>query len=56
MKPIGGGWHDFNNYFDDYLKSHPEAWEALADKLWGNFVNYKNIPFGSKEIWHERKN
>ena len=38
---------------DKYLKRHPEAWQALADKLWGSFVNYKDVPFGDKEVWHE---
>ena len=42
--------------FDDYLKHHPEAWQALADKLWDSFVNYKDIPFGDKEMWYEKKN
>ena len=39
--------------FDDYLKRHPEIWQSLADKLWDGFVDYKDIPFGNKEIWHE---
>lgn len=39
-------WRDFNKY----LKQHPEVWEALADKLWDGFVNYKDVPFGDKEI------
>ena len=42
--------------FDDYLKHHPEAWQALADKLWDGFVNYKDVLLGDKEIWHEQKN
>ena len=42
--------------FDDYLKHHHEAWQALADKLWDGFVNYKDIPFGDKEMWYEKKN
>ena len=42
--------------FDDYLKHHPEAWQALADKLWDGFVNYKDVSFGNKENWHEQKN
>ena len=42
--------------FDDYIKHHPEAWQSLADKLWDGFVDYKDIPFGDKEIWHEQKN
>ena len=42
--------------FDDYLKHHPEVWQSLADKLWDGFVDYKDIPFGDKEIWHEQKN
>lgn len=42
--------------FDDYLKRHPETWQSLADKLWDGFVDYKDIPFGNKEIWHEQKN
>lgn len=45
-------WNDFNNY----LKRHPEIWQSLADKLWDGFVDYKNVPFGDKEIWHEQKN
>ena len=45
-------WHNF----DDYLKRHPEIWQSLADKLWDGFVDYKDIPFGNKEIWHEQKN
>ena len=45
-------WNDF----DGYLKRHPEVWQALADKLWDGFVNYKDVPFGDKEIWHEQKN
>ena len=45
-------WEDF----DDYLKRHPEVWQSLADKLWGGFVDYKDIHFGDKEIWHEKKN
>ena len=28
--------------FDNYLKQHPEVWQSLADKLWGNFVDYKD--------------
>ena len=40
--------------FDDYLRHHPEAWQALADKLWDGFVNYKDVPLGNKEIWHEQ--
>ena len=39
-----------------YLKRHPEIWQSLADKLWDGFVDYKDIPFGNKEIWHEQKN
>lgn len=42
-------WHDFKGY----LKRHPEAWQALADKLWDGFVDYKDVPFGDKEVWHE---
>ena len=42
--------------FDDHLKRHPEIWQSLADKLWNGFVDYKDIPFGNKEIWHEQKN
>ena len=42
--------------FDDYLKHHPEAWQSLADKLWGGLTDYKDIPFGNKEIWYEQKN
>ena len=42
--------------FDDYLKRHPEIWQSLADKLWDGFVDYKDIPFDNKEIWHEQKN
>ena len=42
--------------FDDHLKRHPEIWQSLADKLWDGFVDYKDIPFGNKEIWHEQKN
>ena len=38
-------WRDFNKY----IKQHPEVWEALADKLFGDFVNYKDVPFGDKE-------
>lgn len=45
-------WSDF----DGYLKRHPEVWQFLADKLWDNFVIYKDVPFGDKEIWHEEKN
>ena len=45
-------WNDF----DDYLKRHPEVWQSLADKLWSGFVDYKDIPFGDKEIWYEKKN
>ena len=45
-------WNDF----DDYLKRHPEVWQSLADKLWDGFVDYKDIPFGDKEVWHEQKN
>lgn len=39
-------WDDFNHY----LNSHPEAWQALADKLWNGFVDYKDVPFGDKEV------
>ena len=39
-------WNDF----DDYLKRHPDIWQSLADKLWDGFVDYKDIPFGNKEI------
>ena len=35
--------------YNDYLKRHPEVWQSLADKLWGGFVDYKDIPFGDKE-------
>lgn len=42
--------------FDDYLKHHLEAWQALADKLWDGFVDYKDVPLGDKEVWHEQKN
>ena len=52
MKSIDEKWRDFN----DYLKQHPEVWDVMADKLWGDFVNYKDVPFGDKEIWHEQKN
>lgn len=45
-------WNDF----DGYLKRHTEVWQALADKLWDGFVDYKDIPFGDKEIWYEKKN
>ena len=45
-------WNDF----DGYLKRHPEVWQSLADKLWDGFVDYKDIPFGDKEIWYEQKN
>ena len=45
-------WNDFNSY----LKRHPEIWQSLADKLWDGFTDYKDIPFGNKEIWHEQKN
>ena len=45
-------WNDF----DDYLKRHPEVWQSLADKLWSGFVDYKDIPFGDKKIWYEKKN
>ena len=45
-------WNDF----DGYLKRHPEVWQSLADKLWDGFVDYKDIPFGDKEIWYEKKN
>ena len=45
-------WNDFNGY----LKRHPEAWQALADKLWDGFVDYKDVSLGDKEIWHEQKN
>ena len=41
---------------EKYLSRHPEVWDILADKLFGDFVDYKNVPFGNKEIWHERKN
>ena len=41
---------------EKYLSQHSEAWEILANKLWGDFVNYKDVPFGDKEIWHEQKN
>ena len=42
--------------YNDYLKHHPEAWQALADKLWDSFVDYKDVPLGDKEVWHEQKN
>ena len=42
--------------FDDYLKRHPEIWQSLADKLWGGFVDYKDVSFGNKENWNEQKN
>ena len=45
-------WRNFN----DYLKRHPEIWQSLADKLWDGFTDYKDMPFGNKEIWHEQKN
>lgn len=45
-------WSDFGGY----LKRHPEVWQSLANKLWDGFVDYKDIPFGDKEIWYEKKN
>lgn len=45
-------WNDF----DGYIKRHPEVWQSLADKLFDGFVDYKDIPFGDKEIWYEKKN
>ena len=45
-------WSDFYGY----LKQHLEVWEALADKLWDGFVNYKDVPLGDKEILYEQKN
>ena len=42
--------------FDDYLKHHPEAWQALADKLWDGFVDYKDVSLGDKGVCHEQKN
>ena len=53
---IRHNFDDYLNNFDDYLKRHPEIWQSLADKLWDGFVDYKDIPFGNKEIWHEQKN
>ena len=41
---------------EKYLSRHPEVWDILADKLFEDFVDYKNVPFGDKEIWHEQKN
>ena len=35
---------------EKYLSQRSEAWEILADKRWGDFVNYKDVPFGDKEI------
>ena len=34
---------------EKYLSRHPEVWDILADKLWGDFVDYKNVPFGDEE-------
>lgn len=45
-------WSDF----DGYLKRHPEAWQSLSDNLWDGFVDYKVVPLGDKEVWHEQKN
>ena len=42
--------------FDDYIKHHPEPWQALADKLRDGFVDYKDVSLGDKEVWHEQKN
>ena len=50
---IAKAWRDFYKY---YLKHRSEVQQAIADKLFGDFVDYKNVPFGDKEIWHERKN
>ena len=46
---IVAAWRDFNSY----IKRHHEVWEALANKLWDGFVDYKDVPFGDEEIWHE---
>ena len=35
---------------EKYLSRHPEVWDILADKLFGDFVNYKNVPFSDKEL------
>ena len=53
---IRHNFDDYLNNFDDYLKRHPKIWQSLADRLWDDFVDYKDIPFGNKEIWHEQKN
>ena len=41
---------------EEWVRFHPEVWQSLADKLWDGFVDYKDIPFGDKEIWYEQKN
>lgn len=46
-------WSSFYTY---YINHRLEVWEALANKLWGGFVDYKDVPFGDKEVWHEWKN
>lgn len=43
-------WSSFYTY---YIKHRPEVLEALANNLWGDFVDYKDVPFGDKEVWHE---
>ena len=34
---------------EKYLSRHPEVLDILPDKLFGDFVNYKDVPFGDKE-------
>lgn len=43
----------WNRFYTYYIKHRLEVWEALANKLWDGFVDYKDVPFGDKEIWHE---
>ena len=43
---IAKAWRDFYKY---YLKHRSEVQQAIADKLFGDFVNYKDVPFGDKE-------
>ena len=53
---VGGSIVKAWNDFDGYLKRHTEVWQSLANKLWDGFVDYKDVPLGDKEVWHEQKN
>lgn len=40
---------------DEYVKEHPEALERLTEKFSGHFADVKDIEFGDKMEWRERR-